>query len=110
VVVVNVTKDAIWHRMAALPGFTGQTMPNPTILFGDPLPIATGKGIVPQPRFPREQQQEQLTRDLEIDPKTYYPPDVYREPLTKLANPEEVDLLAMAKVMGIDLSKFKKAA
>jgi len=110
VVVVNVTKDAIWHRYAALPGFTGQSLPNPTLLFGDPLPIATGKGIVPQPRLPREQQQEQLTRDLEIDPKKYYPPDVYREPIKKLANPEEVDLLEMAKVMGIDLSKFKKPA
>ena len=62
-------------------------MANPTILFGDPLPLATGRGVVPQPRLPREEQQEQLTRDLEIDPKKYYPPDVYREPLTKLADP-----------------------
>ena len=80
----------------------------PPLLFGDPLPIATGKGVVPQPRLPREQQQEQLTRDLEIDPQKYYPPDVYREPLTKLPNPQQVDLIEMAKVMGIDLSKFKK--
>ena len=49
VVVVNVTKDAIWHREAALPGFAGQSFPNPTVLFGDPLPLATGKGVVPQP-------------------------------------------------------------
>ena len=52
VVVVNVTKDAIWHRDAALPGFAGQSLPNPTILFGDPLPVATGRGIVPQPKLP----------------------------------------------------------
>jgi ribonuclease BN (tRNA processing enzyme) len=109
VVVVNVTKDEIWHREAALPGFAGQPFPNPTLLFGDPLPIATGKGIVPQPRLPRELQQEQLTRDLEIDPRKYYPPDVWREQLTKLKNPEEIDLIALAKVMGIDLSKFKAA-
>src|SRR5208283_1761259 len=108
VVVVNVTKDAIWHREAALPGFAGQSFPNPTMLFGDPLPIATGKGVVPQPRLPREKQQEQLTRDLEIDPKKYYPPDVYREPLTKLSDPEEVDLLEMVQVLGIDVSKFVK--
>ena len=63
---------------------------------------------MPQPRLPREQQQEQLTRDLEIDPKKYYPPDVYREPLTKLPNPQEVDLIEMARVMGFDLSTFKK--
>jgi len=45
VVVVNVTKDAIWHREAALPGFAGQSLPKPNLLFGDPLPIATGKGL-----------------------------------------------------------------
>ena len=70
--------------------------------------MATGQGVVPQPRLMREEQQEQLTRDLEIDPKKYYPPDVYREPLTKLADPQEVDLLEMAKVMGFDLSKLIK--
>jgi hypothetical protein len=75
------------------------------LLFGDPLPIATGKGIVPQPRLPREQQQEQLTRDLEIDPHNYYPPDVHREPLKKLVNPEEVDLVEIAKVMGLEWAR-----
>ena len=108
VAVVNVTKDAIWHRMAALPAFSGQSLPSPTLLFGDPLPIATGQGVVPQPRLPREQQQEQLTRDLEIDPHKYYPPDVYRDPLTKLPNPQLVDLREMASVMNIDLTKFVK--
>ena len=102
------TKDAVWHREAALPGFAGQSLPNPAILFGDPLPVATGKGVVPQPRLMREEQQEQLTRDLEIDPRKYYPPDVYREPLTKLSDPEEVDLIAMAQVMGIDVSGLVK--
>jgi ribonuclease Z len=68
VVVVNVTKDAIWHREAALPGFAGQSLPNPTMLFGDPLP-ASGVGLVSQPTLPREEQQEQKTRDLEIDPR-----------------------------------------
>jgi ribonuclease Z len=108
VVVVNVTKDAIWHREAALPGFSGASFPNPTLLFGDPLPLATGMGIVPQPKIPREDQQEQKTRDLEIDPHKYYPPSVYREQITKLDNPEKVDLVALAQVMGIDISKFKK--
>jgi ribonuclease BN (tRNA processing enzyme) len=108
VVTVNVTKDAIWQRDAVLPGFAGQPLPPPTLLFGDPLPLNTGQGVVPQPRLPREQQQEQLTRDLEIDPHKYYPPDVYRQPLTKLPDPQLVDLMEMAKVMGIDISKFKK--
>ncbi|MGB9421898.1 MAG: guanitoxin biosynthesis MBL fold metallo-hydrolase GntH [Candidatus Acidiferrum sp.] len=108
VVTVNVNKDAIWQRDAVLPAFAGQPLPNPTLLFGDPLPLNTGQGVVPQPRLPREEQQEQLTRDLEINPHKYYPPDVYREPLTKLPNPQLVDLMEMAKVMGIDISKFKK--
>ena len=108
VVTVNVTKDAIWQRDAVLPNFSGQSLPPPTLLFGDPLPLATGQGVVPQPRLPREKQQEQLTRDLEIDPKLYYPPDVYRKPITTLPNPQLVDLVEMAKVMGIDMSKFKK--
>jgi hypothetical protein len=88
VMVVNVTKDAIWGRMAALPGMTGANVPHPRQLLnlGDgPMP---DKVVLPQPRIPRENQQEQLTRDLEIDPEKYYPPDVYREPLTKL--PEDL--------------------
>jgi hypothetical protein len=55
VVTVNVTKDAIWQRDAVLPGFSGQSMPSPTLLFGDPLPLAIGQGVVPQPKLPREQ-------------------------------------------------------
>ena len=74
--------------MAVLPGMTGANVPHPRKLLnlGDgPLPE---KIPVPQPRLPREVQQEQLTRDLEIDPQKYYPEDVYREPLTKL--PEDL--------------------
>ena len=108
VVTVNVTKEAIWARDAVLPGFAGQPLPNPTLLFGDPLPLQTGQGVVPQPRLPREMQQEALTRELEIDPHKYYPPNVYRQPLTKLPNPQLVDLMEMAKVMNIDMSQFKK--
>jgi hypothetical protein len=36
----------------------------------------------------------------------YYPPDVYREPLTKLDDPQEVDLMQMAKAVGLDISKL----
>ena len=50
---------------------------------------------VPQPRIPREAQQEQLTRDLEIDPNKYYPEDVERPPLTKLEDPTTINLKAM---------------
>lgn len=59
-------------------------MPHPRELLalGDgPLPDEVP---VPQPKNMREEQQEQYNRDMEIDPEKYYPPDVYREPLTKL--------------------------
>ena len=88
VMVLNVTKDAIWGRMAALPGMTGANVPHPRQLLGlgdGPLP---DKVMLPQPRTTREEQQEQHTRDLEIDPAEYYPPDVYREPMKQL--PEDL--------------------
>jgi ribonuclease BN (tRNA processing enzyme) len=88
VVVVNVTKEAIWARKAAIPGMSGANVPHPRELLGlgdGPLPDSVP---LPQPRLPREEQQEQYTRDIEIDPHKYYPPDVYRESLTKL--PEDL--------------------
>lgn len=85
VMVLNVTKEAIWGRMAVLPGMTGANVPAPRQLLnlGDgPLPE---DGVtLPQPKKSREEQQEQYTRDTEIDPKKYYPEDVYREPGVKL--------------------------
>ena len=56
----------------------------------------------PTPRMPREVQQEQFVRDLEIDPKKYYPPDAYRKPVQKwpgvTLNPRE-----MLKARGIEV-------
>jgi ribonuclease BN (tRNA processing enzyme) len=93
-VVVNVTKDAIWSRKAAIPESTGSNPPPFAQLVGEPLPK---EFVVPQPRMPREEQQEQYTRDIEIDPKKYLPEDVYRDPLVKLPDPMVMDLEAMAK-------------
>ena len=60
----------------------------------------------PTPRMPREAQQEQFVRDLEIDPKKYYPPDAYRKPTQKwpgiTLNPRE-----MLKARGIDIDDDK---
>jgi hypothetical protein len=91
-VVVNVTKDAIWSRKAAIPESTGQNPPPFAKLVGEPLPK---EFPVPQPRMPREVQQEQYTRDIEIDPHKYLPEDVYRDPLIKLPDPMALDLEAM---------------
>ena len=92
-VVVNVTKDAIWARDAALPESTGQNQPNFVKMFN--LKEIPDEFEVPQPRIPREEQQEQYTRDMEIDPSKYYPEDVERPPLTKLEDPLKINLKAM---------------
>ena len=56
----------------------------------------------PTPRLPREEQQEQFVRDLEIDPKLYYPTGAFREPVQKwpgvTLNPRE-----MLKAKGIEI-------
>ena len=107
VAVVNVTKDAIWHRMAALPGFTGSSLPNPTLLFGDPCP-QRGKASFPNRGCRANSSRSSFTAPMLIDPEAYYPPDVYREPKTTLSNPELVNRVDMAKALNIDLSKFVK--
>ena len=88
VTVVNVTKDAIWVRDAVLPEAANPARPDPTLLLSpenleklmSPDPDAGSVEIVfPAPEYYRDAIQEQATRDSEIDPKKYYPPEVYRE-------------------------------
>ena len=58
----------------------GANVPHPKQLLGlgdGPLPDEVR---LPKPRQTREDQQEQYTRDNEIEPEKYYPSDVYREP------------------------------
>ena len=97
VAVVNVTKDAIWYRMAVLPEASGAVSPMREMMekaaaAGVPLPK---KFVYPNPRLPREQQQEQATRDNEIDPKKYYPPDVARELVTQWPKDFTLDIEKM---------------
>jgi len=77
--VINITKGAIWSRPAVLPGGAAPASMDPRwfLASGDPLPESI---TFPPPRIPRENQQEQFVRDLEIDPEKYYPSDVYRNP------------------------------
>ena len=103
--VINVTKDAIWSREALVPdGAAPASMdPRSFVKPGEKLPE---KIEIPTPRMPREVQQEQFVRDLEIDPKKYYPPDAYRKPTQKwpgiTLNPRE-----MLKARGIDIDDDK---
>jgi ribonuclease BN (tRNA processing enzyme) len=103
--VINVTKDAIWSREALIPdgGAPASMDPRWFVKPGEKLPE---KIEFPTPRMPREVQQEQFVRDLEIDPKKYYPPDAYRKPTQKwpgiTLNPRE-----MLKARGIDIDDGK---
>jgi ribonuclease Z len=91
--VINVTKEAIWSREALMPDGAAPASMDPRWFLkpGEKMP----KEIkLPTPTMPREVQQEQFVRDLEIDPKKYYPPDAYRKPVQKwpgvTLNPREM--------------------
>ncbi|MGY2033579.1 guanitoxin biosynthesis MBL fold metallo-hydrolase GntH [Nocardia gipuzkoensis] len=86
VTVVNVTKDAIWVRDAVLPDAANPARPDPAQLLSpedllaleSPTPAGPPEIAFPNPEYNRDEIQEQATRDTEIDPRLYYPPDVYR--------------------------------
>lgn len=91
--VLNVTKDAIWAREALMPEGAAPAAMDPRwfIKPGQKMPEEI---VLPTPTMPREVQQEQFVRDLEIDPKKYYPPGEYRKPVQKwpgiTLNPREM--------------------
>lgn len=79
--VVNVTKDAIWVRDARLVGLGNLKKPGPADILE--LAVDTSRGIVqfvlPDVKMPREQQQDEYVRRLEIDPARHTPADVKRD-------------------------------
>jgi len=103
--ILNVTKDAIWAREAALPEGVAVASMDPRVMLppGVPLP---DKMEIPRPTMPREEQQEQFLRDMEIDPDLYYPDDAARPPTQTW--PEEGFFLEpkkMLKARGIDVDE-----
>ncbi len=76
--VVNVTKDRIWIREAAIPESANTARPNPEWMlqniFGGTMPAA-----FPNLIFTVEGNQEQAIRDLEIKPELYTPKDQVRK-------------------------------
>jgi hypothetical protein len=98
VVVVNVTKDAIWTRRAALPESAQPVRPSPAeaIELFDLSPMQTEVRF-PNPRHTIMDVQEQFVRDQEIDPKKYYPKDVYREPLRVFPDDYTIDIKEIVK-------------
>ena len=82
VVVVNVNKDAIWTRKAVIPDAGNMSRPNPreaAQLFD--LSPANLQVTFPTPRHTIADTLDQDVFDREIDPKEYYPADLYREPV-----------------------------
>ena len=79
--VVNVTKDAIWVRDASLVGLGNIRKPKPADALA--LAVDTGRGVgqfvLPKIKLPREQQQDEYVRKMEIDPAKYTPADVKRD-------------------------------
>ncbi len=79
VVVVNVTKDAIFTRKAALPesGFPAQLTTSQAIEnFG--IGITNPDIVFPTPRHSVLDIQEKYVRDQEFDPRDEFPPGAYR--------------------------------
>jgi ribonuclease Z len=92
VVVVNVTKDAIWIRDAALPGMAGSPRPNPMDMFPGGVDTMPDEIVLPPVEIPREAQQAEYLREIEIDPSKYTPDDVSRELVTSLPDEIKIDL------------------
>ena len=81
VVVVNVTKDAVWTRKAAVPEAGNMARPSPRDAIGlFDLSPTNLEVTFPNPRHTVADMQEPAVRDREIDPKEYYPADMYRDP------------------------------
>jgi ribonuclease Z len=81
VVVVNVTKKAIWTRKAALPESTNFARPSRAEaieLFG--LSLTNTTINFPNARHNYPDLVGPVPRNTEYDPRLYYPPDVYRQP------------------------------
>ena len=103
--ILNVTKDAMWVREAALPDGAAVASMDPRMMFPPGVPMPD-KIEIPRPKLPREEQQEQFLRDMEIDPHLYYPDDAYRPPTQTW--PDEgwfIDPQKMLKARGIDVDE-----
>jgi ribonuclease Z len=96
-VIVNVTKKAIWTRKAAMPESTNFARPKAKEamdLFGVGLTKSTVD--FPNARKALSDIEDPDTRAaLEIDPKLYYPADVYRTPNPNWPKDFKIDLKKM---------------
>jgi ribonuclease Z len=101
VMVVNVTKDSIWARKANIPPGSASGSMDPRAMF--PPGQLPEKLRLPDPVRPREMQQEQFLRDMELDPDDFYPPDADRDISTHW--PEEgveMDVETLLRAKGVE--------
>jgi len=101
VMVVNVTKDSIWARKANIPPGSASGSMDPRAMF--PPGQLPEKLRLPDPVRPREMQQEQFLRDMELDPDDFYPPDADRDISTQW--PEEgveMDVETLLRAKGVE--------
>ena len=98
-VVVNVTKEAIWTRKAALPESTNFARPSKEEameLFDISLTHTTVD--FPNPRHARFTDIEgPVPRNVEYDARLYYPPDVYRKPNPVWPKDFKIDIRKMLR-------------
>ncbi len=93
VVVVNVTKDAVWTRKAAISEAGNMARPSPRDAIGlFDLSPTNLEVRFPNPRHTVSDMQETVVRDREIDPKKYYPLDVYRVPQRNFPRDFKIDV------------------
>ena len=99
VVVVNVTKDAIWTRKALITDAGNMSRPSPREAFElfDLSPTDLEVNF-PNPRKTTADMLEQEVRDREIDPKAYYPADLYREPQPNFPKDFTIDVRKLAAI------------
>jgi ribonuclease Z len=95
--VINVTKDAIWAREASLQGLANLKKPAASDAIALAWDTSRGAGhmLLPAVKIPREQQQDEYVRKMEIDPAKYYPPDVNRPIVTEMPT---IKMIVGAKV------------
>lgn len=93
VIVVNVTKDAIWTRRAALPddaNFSRPAKKDAIALFDLSLTHTTVD--FPNPQNSITDLEGPVPRNVEFDPRHYYPPDVYRKPEPAFPKDFKIDI------------------
>jgi ribonuclease Z len=101
VMVVNVTNDSIWARKANIPPGSASGSMDPRAMF--PPGQMPEKLRLPDPVRPREMQQEQFLRDMELDPDDFYPPDADRDISTQWPDDGvEMDVETLLRAKGVE--------